>query len=71
MDKIIKREIESAINKILYKKNIIEKQVYEEIATELDKLIFKENKKKTKNKGSEYSDYIRNETSLFTGKNNF
>ena len=34
--------MESAINKILYKKNIIEKHVYEEIATELDKLIFKE-----------------------------
>jgi hypothetical protein len=47
MDEIIKRKIESAINKKLYKKNIIEKQVYEEIATELDKLIFKENKKKT------------------------
>lgn len=42
MDKIIKREMESAINKILYKKNIIEKHVYEEIDTELDKLIFKE-----------------------------
>ncbi len=42
MDKIIKREMESAINKRLYKKNKIEKHVYEEIATELDKLIFKE-----------------------------
>lgn len=42
MDEIIKRKMESAINKILYKKNIIEKYVYEEIATELDKLIFKE-----------------------------
>ena len=44
-EKYLKLKIETIINKILYKKNIINKNMYEEISMRLDKLIFKEIKK--------------------------
>ena len=44
-EKYLKLKIETIINKILYKKNIINKNMYEEISMKLDKLIFKEIKK--------------------------
>lgn len=43
-DKYIKLQIESIVNKILYKKNVIEKNTYERMAVRLDKLLFEENK---------------------------
>lgn len=42
MDEKMKLKIEVVINKLLYKKDIIEKDVYEEVDAKLDKLIFKE-----------------------------
>lgn len=44
-EKYVKLQIESVVNKLLYQKNIIEKNVFEETNTKLDKLIFEENKK--------------------------
>ena len=44
-EKYIKLKIETVINKILYKKNIIDKNIYEKTALKLDKLIFEESKK--------------------------
>lgn len=44
MDEKMKLKIEVVINKLLYKKNIIEKDIYEGTARKLDKLIFSKNK---------------------------
>ena len=44
-ERYIKLQIESVVNKLLYRKNIIEKKLYEETSKKLDKLIFEENKK--------------------------
>lgn len=41
----IKLKIEAVVNKLLYKKNVIEKNVYEETSKKLDKLLFEEDKK--------------------------
>ena len=44
-EKYLKLKIESVVNKILYEKNIIDKNVFEKTSTKLDKLIFEKNKK--------------------------
>ena len=44
-ERYIKLQIESVVNNLLYKKNIIEKKLYEETSKKLDKLLFEENKK--------------------------
>lgn len=44
-EKYIKLQIETVVNKLLYQKNVIEKNSYEETARKLDKLLFEENKK--------------------------
>lgn len=44
-DRYIKLQIESVVNKILYKKKVIEKNIYEETSKKIDKLAWEENKK--------------------------
>lgn len=44
-ERYIKLRIEAVVNKLLYNKNIIEKNLYEETSKRLDKLLFEENKK--------------------------
>ena len=44
-EKYLKLKIESVVNKILYEKNIIDKNVFEKTSTKLDKLMFEKNKK--------------------------
>lgn len=44
-ERYIKLKIEAVVNKLLYSKNIIEKNIYEETSKKLDKLLFEENKK--------------------------
>ena len=44
-EKYLKLKIESVVNRILYKKNIIDKNVFEKTSAKLDKLMFEENKK--------------------------
>ncbi len=39
-EKYIKLKIEYVVNKILYEKKIIEKNMYEETAKKIDKLLF-------------------------------
>ncbi len=43
-ERILKLKLEESINKILYKKNIISKNLYEETNRKLNKMIFIENK---------------------------
>ena len=44
-ERYIKLRIEAVVNKLLYNKKIIEKNLYEETSKKLDKLLFEENKK--------------------------
>lgn len=44
-ERYIKLKIEAIVNKLLFNKNIIEKNIYEETSKKLDKLLFEENKK--------------------------
>lgn len=44
-EKYIKLQIETVVNKLLFKKDIIEKDIYEETATRIDRLLFEQNKK--------------------------
>lgn len=44
-ERYIKIQIEIVVNKLLYKKNIIEKDLYEETSRMLDKLLFELDKK--------------------------
>ena len=44
-EKYLKLKIESVVNKILYKKNIIDKNVFEKTSIKLDKLMFEGNEK--------------------------
>ena len=44
-EKYLRLKIEAVVNKILYKKNIIDKNVFEKNTIKLDKLLFEENKK--------------------------
>ena len=44
-ERYINLKIEAVVNKLLYNKNIIEKNLYEETSKKLDKLLFEENKK--------------------------
>lgn len=44
-EKYLKLKIESVVNKILYKKNIIDKNIFEKTSAKLDKLMFDGNKK--------------------------
>ena len=44
-EKYLKLKMESVVNKLLYKKNIIDKNVFEKTSTKLDKLMFEEIKK--------------------------
>lgn len=44
-ERYIKLKIEAVVNKMLYSKNIIKKNIYEETSKKLDKLLFEENKK--------------------------
>ena len=37
----IKLKLESAVNKILFNKNLIDKNLYEETSKKIDKLLFK------------------------------
>lgn len=43
-EKYIKYKIETIVNKILYKKNIIDKNLYKKTLANIDKLLFEENK---------------------------
>lgn len=43
-ERILKLKLEVSINKILYKKNMISKNLYEETNRKLNKMIFIENK---------------------------
>ena len=44
-EKYLKLKIEAVVNKILYKKNIINKNIFEKTSLKLDKLMFEEDKK--------------------------
>ena len=44
-ERYIKLKIEAVVNKLLYSKNIIEKNIYEETSKKLDKLLYEGNKK--------------------------
>lgn len=44
-ERYIKLQIESVVNKLLYKKNVIGKNLYEQTSKRIDKLLFEENKK--------------------------
>ena len=44
-EKYLKLKIESVVNKILYKKNVIDKNIFEKTSLKLDKLMFEKNKK--------------------------
>lgn len=44
-EKYLKLKIESVVNKILYEKNIIDKNVFEKTSAKLDKLMFEGNEK--------------------------
>ena len=44
-DRCIKLKIEFVVNKILYSKNVIDKNLYEKISKKIDKLLFEETKK--------------------------
>ena len=44
-EKYLKLKIEAVVNKILYKKNVIDKNIFEKISLKLDKLMFEKNKK--------------------------
>ena len=44
-DRYIKLKIELVVNKLLYNKNIIDKNLYEQTSKKIDKLLFEENKK--------------------------
>ena len=43
-DRYIKLKIELVVNKLLYKKNIINKNLYEQTSKKIDKLLFEKNK---------------------------
>jgi|GEM_PF-4961024 len=43
-ERYIKLQIESIVNKILYNKKVIEKDLYDQTSKKLDKLIFEANK---------------------------
>lgn len=45
-ERYVKLQMESIVNKILYKKSIIDNDIYQETSKKLDKLLFEENKKK-------------------------
>ncbi len=44
-EKYLKLKIEAVVNKILYKKNVIDKNIFEKTSLKLDKLMFEKNKK--------------------------
>lgn len=44
-EKYLKLKIKVVVNKILYKKNIINKNIFEKTSLKLDKLMFEEDKK--------------------------
>ena len=44
-EKYLKLKIEAVVNKILYKKNVIDKNIFEKTSLRLDKLMFEKNKK--------------------------
>lgn len=44
-EKYIKLKIESIVNKLLYKNNIIDKNIFEKTSIKLDKLMFEDSKK--------------------------
>lgn len=44
-EKYLKLKIESVVNKLLYKKNVIDKNIFRRTSAKLDKLMFEENKK--------------------------
>lgn len=44
-EKYLELKIEFVINKILYEKNLIDKNIYEKTSIKLDKLMFEEEKK--------------------------
>lgn len=44
-EKYLKLKIEAVVNKILYKKNIINKNIFEKTSLKLDKLMLEEDKK--------------------------
>ena len=43
-EKYLKLKIEAVVNKILYKKNVIDKNIFEKTSLKLDKLMFEKNK---------------------------
>ena len=44
-DRYIKLKIEYIINKLLYEKYVIDKNLYEQASKKIDRLLFEENKK--------------------------
>ena len=53
-ERVIQLKIETVVNKLLYNKNIIQKELYEETSKKIDRLLF-EQAKKIENKAN----YIR------------
>ncbi len=44
-DRYIKLKIEYVVNNLLYEKDVIDKNLYEQTSKKIDKLLFEENKK--------------------------
>ena len=44
-DRYIKLKIEYVVNNLLYEKDVIDKNLYEQVSKKIDKLLFEENKK--------------------------
>ena len=44
-DRYIKLKIEYVVNNLLYEKDVIDKNLYEQVLKKIDKLLFEENKK--------------------------
>ena len=44
-DRYIKLKIEYVVNNLLYEKDVIDKNLYEQVSKRIDKLLFEENKK--------------------------
>ena len=47
-EEYIKWQIESVVNKLLYQKGVVEKEMYEQVDDKIDTLLFQEKKKNKK-----------------------
>lgn len=44
-ERYVKLQMQAIVNKLLYEKDIIERELYEQTSKKIDKLLFEENKK--------------------------